>query len=171
MEYAGGTDTSGPYGTDGVWYYVGDQYGGTLQGEYQGFVGNGPTTGWTRVSSDIAPHWTSVFKSAASSVPNPGPFTSLDDTLHQTGGVPAEGSPTFSLDDSTWTDVEIKQINNIVTMSINRTPIFVYTNTGAYQSGYLMLGYSAPYGDGMDTDSSVYYANLTVVQLVHGRNR
>ena len=62
--------------------------------------------------------------------------------------------------------MEIKQINNIVTMSINRTPIFVYTNTGAYQSGYLMLGYSAPYGDGMDTDSSVYYANLTVVQLV-----
>jgi hypothetical protein len=166
--YAAGTETSGAFSSDGVWYYVGDQYGGTLQGEYQGFVGGVglPNTGWTRVSSDIAPNWTSVFKSGPSSKPQPGPFTSLDDTLHQTGGVAAEADPNFGYDASTWTDVEIKQINGVVTLSINRSPIFTYTNSSAYQSGYLMLGYSDPYGDGEDADSSVYYANLTVAQLV-----
>jgi hypothetical protein len=159
--YAAGTNSGATYSSDGVWYFVSSQFGGNLQGDYQEFTGLGGTngnTGWTRVADLVAPNYTNVFKA-------PVPFTSLDDSLKQSGGVPANGPTSLGYDASTWTDVEIKQINGIVTLSINRTPFFTYTNTTVWKSGYLMLGYGDPYGDGETCESSVYYANLTVVAL------
>ena len=159
--YSAGTNSGATYSSDGVWYFVSSQFGGNLLGDYQEFTGLGGTNGnpsYTRIAAGVAPNYTNVFKA-------PMPFTSLDDTLKQSGGVPANGPTSLGYDASTWSDVEIKQINNIVTLSINRTPIFTYTNTTVWKSGYLMLGYSDPYGDGETPESSVYYASLTVVQL------
>ncbi|HEX7651875.1 MAG TPA: Calx-beta domain-containing protein, partial [Verrucomicrobiae bacterium] len=154
--YSAGVNSGQVYGSDGVWYFVSSQFGGTLSGEYQEFTGVGGTnnnTGWTRVLGKAASSYTSIFKN------NPGPFTSVDDTFKQTGGVVANGSPAFNYDASTWSDVEIRQINNIVTMSINHTAIFTYTNTTVWTNGYLMLGYADVTGNGQTPDSSVYYAN------------
>jgi hypothetical protein len=174
--YAGGTNYGGTYSSDGVWYFVTSQFGGNLSGDYQEFTGLGGTngnTGWTRPATDVAPNYVGIYKANPSPYQHPappfnaptGPFSSLDDALAQSGGVPANAAPALGYDASTWSDVEIKQINHVVTMSINRTAIFSYTNTSVWQSGYLMLGYADPYGTVQTLDSSVYYANLTVVQF------
>ena len=159
---------SGPIGTntfssDGVWYYITAQPAGSAAGDYQEFTGLGGTngnSGWQRPATQAQSSYTQVFKDT------PGPFTCLDGFGNQTAGVPAEGSPAIGYDASTWSDVEIKQQKNIVTMSINHTPIFVYTNTTVWKGGYLMLGYSDPYGTSIASpEAGAYYANLQVVQL------
>ena len=61
--------------------------------------------------------------------------------------------------------MEIKQLNNVITLSINQTPIFFYTNRTAYTSGKLMLGYTDPVADVGNSDGAVYYSNLRVVAL------
>ena len=97
---------------------------------------------------------------------NPGAFTCLDGFGNQTAGVPANGTPALGYDASTWSDVEIKQLDGVVTMSINHTAIFVYTNTTVWTNGYLMLGYADPYGASIASpDAGAYFANLQVVQL------
>ena len=56
--------------------------------------------------------------------------------------------------------------NVINTLSINHTTIFVYTNSSAWTSGYLMLGYADPFGASVgNAEAGVYYANLQVVSL------
>ena len=61
--------------------------------------------------------------------------------------------------------MEIKQLNNVVTLLIDQTPIFIYTNRTAYTNGFLMLGYDDPVNDLGNSDAAVYYANLSVVSL------
>jgi len=72
-----------------------------------------------------------------------------------------------------WVDVEIKQYNistafgkttNVVTMSIDKTAIFTWTNTSVFQGGYPMLGYFDPYSS-EGNGGGVYYANARVVSL------
>ncbi len=161
--YGGGFLTNATWPSDGIWYYVTAQPAGAAAGDYQEFTGAGGTngnTGWTRLASQAQSSYTQVFKD------NPGPFTCLDGFGNQTAGVPANGSSVLLYDDSTWCDVEIKQLKNIVTMSINHTPIFVYTNTTVWKGGYLMLGYSDPFGATVgNAEAGVYYANLQAVQL------
>jgi hypothetical protein len=161
--YSGGVLAAGyTWASDGVWYYVSAQSGGTLGGDYREFTGLGGTngnTGSTVLTNLTASSETNVYKS-------PIPFTSLDDALNQSGGVPANGPPFLGYDASTWSDVEIKQINGVVTLSINHTPLFTYTNTTVWTNGYLMLGYGDPLGASVQTpDAAVYYANLQVVAL------
>ena len=74
--------------------------------------------------------------------------------------------------DNNWSDVEIKQINNVVTMSIDQTPIFVYTipNTLPFTNGYLMLGYDCPIQGAFQQyigtpDAAAYFSNLRVVRI------
>ena len=64
-----------------------------------------------------------------------------------------------------WADVEIKQLNNIITLAINQTPILIYTNRTAYTHGTVMLGYNDPVSDIGYSEGAVYYANLSVVSL------
>jgi hypothetical protein len=52
-----------------------------------------------------------------------------------------------------------------VTLSVDKTPIFVYTNSTIFTSGLLMLGYEDPYNGGEDLDTAVYYSNLRVVSV------
>jgi hypothetical protein len=84
-------------------------------------------------------------------------------------GAPADGERTPA---NTWADVEIKQFNNIVTLSINKTVMLSYINTSIYTNGNIMLGYDDPYASigssafpGFNPGAAVYYSNVRVVAL------
>lgn len=162
--YGSGFITNQTWTSDGVWYYVTAQPGGAAtQGDYAEYTGQGGTNnnpGWTRLATKLQSSYAKVFKD------NPGPFTCFDGAGNQTAGVPANASPALGYDVTTWSDVEIKQQNNIVTMSINHTAIFAYTNTTVWTNGYLMLGYADPFGNTIgNPEAGVYFANLKVIQL------
>ena len=162
--YGGGFITNQTWTSDGIWYYVTAQPGGSAtQGDYAEYTGQGGTNnnpGWTRLATKLQTSFTKVFKD------NPGPFTCFDGAGNQTSGSPANASPALGYDATTWSDVEIKQQNNIVTMSINHTAVFTYTNTTVWTNGYLMLGYADPFGNTVgNAEAGVYFANLQVVQL------
>jgi len=165
--YGSGFLTNWTWASDGIWYYVTAQPAGSAAGDYQVLTGLGGTNGnkgWQRPATAAQTAFTQVFKNSANALT--GPFTCLDGFGNSTAGVPAESSPALGYDASTWSDVEIKQLNNIVTMSINHTPILVYTNNTVWKSGYLMLGYADPYGTSIGSpEAGAYYANLQVVQL------
>ncbi len=87
------------------------------------------------------------------------------------GGVPANTviNPT-----PTWVEVELSQIDNIVTWKMNNTVIlsFVNTNanTSAYTEGKIMLGYNDPWddianGSANSGEACVIYDNVRVVAL------
>jgi hypothetical protein len=162
--YGSGYITNGGvWSSDGIWYYVTAQPAGAASGDYQEYTGAGGTngnTGWTRLTTKTASSFAQVFKD------NPGPFTTFDASAVQTPGVPANSYPLLGYEDGTWADVEIKQQDGIVSLSINHTLIFSYTNTTVWKSGYLMLGYADPFGASIGSpQAGVYYANLQVVQL------
>jgi hypothetical protein len=83
-----------------------------------------------------------------------------------TGGV-GGGSPANLLGSATptWAQVEIKQVNGVITLSIDKTQILTYTNTTGSTSGNIMLGYDDAYDSTGAADSSVIYANVRVVSL------
>ena len=159
------------WSSDGVWYYVTAQPSGfTSAGDYAEYTGAGGTNnnaGWTRLATKAASSFATAFKV------NPGPFTCFDGNGNgsQTAGQPANASPAIGFDASTWCDVEIKQQHDalgqlIDTLSINHTTIFTYTNATVWTNGYLMLGYTDPFGASVGSaEAGVYYANLQVVQL------
>lgn len=157
------TGTTGPFASDGIWYWVQAPPGGAGgfgYSEFQEYTGASalPNTGWQQLATASA--MPNVFKRAVYSAPG-----------GTTGGTPANNSPfAGSPADNNWSDVEIKQVKGIVTMSINKTPIFTYTNTTTFTNGYLMLGYNAPiagaYYQYVDsTDAAAYFSNLRVVSL------
>jgi len=158
--------TTETFSSDGVWYFVQSPPGGS-QGfgatdDYIEFVGNGlpPNTGWIQQALASAGTYTNVFKNVIFSAP--GGFA---------GGTPCNNSTVGSNpQDNNWADVELKQVNKIVTLSIDKTPIFVYTNTSPFTNGYLMLGYSCPIGGTggqyiANPEAAAYYSNLRVVGL------
>ena len=158
--------TSGPWASDGVWYWVQAPPGGiggfgfTEFEEYTGAGGKLPNTGWTELNSVGAASFVNVFKSSVFTAPG-----------GLSGGTPANNPPTSANpQDNNWADVEIKQIKGVITLSINKTPIFVYTNTTVFTNGYLMLGYDCPIAGAYNQyvgspDAAVYFSNLRVVQL------
>ena len=58
----------------------------------------------------------------------------------------------------------MKQVKNIVTMSINKIPITVYTNATIWNNGKIMLGYDDPFAS-LGSQGAVYYSNLRVVRI------
>jgi hypothetical protein len=64
-----------------------------------------------------------------------------------------------------WSDVELSKVNDIVTLRINKTTIFSYTNTTPYNSGNIMLGYEDAFDSTGPIDNYVVYDNLRVVSL------
>jgi hypothetical protein len=160
----------GPWTSDGVWYWLDADLGGTLQGDYIDFTGAAntiPNTGWSHPNAALfgATSFANVFKS-------PEDFSAVGATTNSAAGVPANASYaviTPSLTGTTnanWADVEIKQINNNVTLSINKTVIFAYANTNSlFQQGTIMLGYEDPF-DSLDApDAAAYFSNVEVVRL------
>jgi hypothetical protein len=154
---------SGPWASDGVWYWIQAPPGGSGGyglSDFEEYTGASalPNTGWLNIANVNA--MPNVFKRAVFTAPG-----------GLTGGTPANNSPVSATpQDNNWSDVEIKQVNNVITMSIDKTPIFVYTNTTTFTNGYLMLGYNCPitgtFNQFIGTpDASVYFSNLRVVSL------
>jgi hypothetical protein len=64
-----------------------------------------------------------------------------------------------------WADVELSQIGKIITLKVNNTHIFSYSNATAYASGNIMIGYCDPFESiGLNT-SYVVFDNVRVVRL------
>ncbi len=80
-------------------------------------------------------------------------------------GVAGNGSPDNGAPISSWADVELKQYNNVVTLSIDKTHVLVYTNTTPFTNGTIMLGYEAPVFGTDGGDGAAYYSNLQIVRL------
>lgn len=83
---------------------------------------------------------------------------------------PIAGSPSVNRTNATvapyWADVELKKIGSVVTLSINKKPILNYTNTTAFTSGKVMLGYLDAFDSIGDANGNfVVYDNLRVVSL------
>lgn len=174
--YAGDEFTIGAqqesWAADGIFFWVSDS-GGAYDDSFspfEAFIGNGSpstNTGWAILGGEPSANFVTSFKTNV--------FTSIASKLvppnYNSGwteggpGLAANGSANYGLSVNTWSDVEIKQLNGVVTMSIDKTPIFVYTNTSIFTSGLLMLGYEDPYNGGEDTDAAVYYSNLRVVSI------
>lgn len=166
---------SGPWSMDGIWHWIDASPGSPASGayDYQQWVGVSapPNTGSTLVNDAAASSFSTVFK-------DPNVYTTfLADTHTSYSGDPANISSLSTVipaaAQNNWADVELKQFNGIVTLSINQTPIFVYTNTSVFTNGYLMLGYCSPFmgaqGEAFNTpDQACYFSDLTVVQLAPG---
>ncbi len=77
-------------------------------------------------------------------------------------GVPSNlsGSATPS-----WAQVELSQINGVVTLKINNVPILSCKNSTAFAGGNIMLGYDDPYDSNGPSSAAVLYDNVRVVRL------
>lgn len=98
---------------------------------------------------------------------NASTLTQVFKTPPWTPGAAAGGAPA-NLPFSTtpcWADVEVSQIGNVVTLKINNTVIFAYTNTTAYTSGNIMLGYTDAYDSIGSGEGGVIYDNVRVIDL------
>lgn len=93
---------------------------------------------------------TGVFKSP--------PFNAGDSGV---GGSPACRPDTTTLN---WADVEVKSVNDVITLSINRTVVLEVPNSTPYKSGTIMLGYNDQF-DSIGNVGAVYFDNVRVVQL------
>ena len=171
----GETETN--FAADGVFYGVSDSGGryDNIYQPYQGFIGHGSpatNTGWaftaTAATSAFATQFkTNIFSCYASANIAPlfnGGWTEGGPGLPVNGPQTTETAQSFS--ESSWADVEIKQIGNVDSLWIDKTRIMSYTNnTGLFTNGYVMLGYDDPYDGGETPDTAAYFSNLRVVAL------
>lgn len=158
-----GTLVGGPWSSDGVWYWVDADAGGAGFGDYVEMTGAAnqiPNSGWQKLDTQ---YWTS-FQNAFK---NPAIFTTVNSASNGVPGMPANASSLLGLTTTgNWADVEVKQVNNVVTLSINKTPIFVYNNATVFTNGTIMLGFEDPFdGSGGTYDAAAYFSNLRVVRL------
>ena len=155
----------GPWTSDGVWYWMDSDPGGAGSGDYIIFTGIAnsiPNTGWFKPLTALfgSTSFANVFK-------DPETFTTVGVTTNAVSGLPANASwAVVPTNNANWADVEIKQINNVVTLSINKTEIFSYVNTNSlFQQGTIMLGYEDPFDSQGDPDAAVFFSNVQVVRL------
>jgi hypothetical protein len=135
---------------DGVFYSV--ESDGAGLGDYVGYsapttVGHNPTPINGGVNASTLTH---IFKDP--------PWT-----IGASGGGAAAN--TYGSATPIWADVELKQVNGVIYWSINHTLIFAYTNTTAYKSGNIMLGYEDGYDSVGSSGGAVIYANVRVITL------
>lgn len=81
------------------------------------------------------------------------------------GTVSSSNNPAGIFATPTWADVEISQIGNVVSLKINRTPIYSYTNATAPTSGKIMLGYEDAFDSISPNQSYMILDNIRVVTL------
>jgi hypothetical protein len=146
--YTGG---AGNTNIDGLWYSLTCDAGGASFGDVLEFTSTTyPNAGWANLGSKPWSGYAAVFKHPPyDGYPTPG------------GGSFAVG---YGAPANLWNDVEIKQFNNVVTLTINKTTIYSYVNTGLWKSGSPMLGYGDPF-DSIGTYGVAYFSNFRVVQL------
>ena len=144
-----GVDATG-WNFDGVFYDA--ESDGADLGQYVGY--SSPTTAGinpTPITPGVgAEALTGVFKSPPWTVGSIG------------GGASANvyGSAT-----PIWADVELRQVNGVISWYINHTLVFAYTNTTGYTSGNIMLGYEDGFDSVGSSGGAVIYANARVISL------
>jgi Calx-beta domain-containing protein len=131
---------------DGVFYDI--EADGAASGDYVSYsapttAGNNPTA----LSSTNASALTGVFKSPPWAV----------------AGAPSNLQGTAT---PMWAEVEISQLNNVVTLKVNKTVILTQNNTTGFTAGNVMLGYEDAYDSIGTSGSAVIYDNVRVVALV-----
>ncbi len=116
--------------SDGIWFAVdGDgQSGGTDYHAFQG-TGGAPTllafgSSGMDVSGAVSYDYVDLFYGSLFSYPN-----------YETPGVPGKH----------WVQVELSQLNNVITWRLNGIVVALRTNTTSYTSGDVMIGYMDPY--------------------------
>jgi hypothetical protein len=131
---------------DGIFYDI--EADGTANGDYVSYsapttAGNNPTA----LASTNASELTGVFKSP--------PWAAA--------GAPSniEGSTT-----PMWAEVEVSQLNNVLTLKVNNTVIFSQNNSTGFTDGNIMLGYEDAYDSIGPVSAGVIYDNVRVVALV-----
>ncbi len=154
-----GAQNNEAWASDGIWCWV------SVDGDVGAFD-NGPSdyivlTG----NGGKLPNAGFELPPLAADGPLPNNFKSSVFTSSGEPGLAANGSPDNGDNDSSWSDVEMKQYNNIVTVSIDKIVIGSFTNTTSFTNGYVMLGYEDPYSSIGGGDAAVYYSNLRVVRL------
>ena len=138
---------------DGVWAYV--EADGAALGDY--VLNTAPATGTLNGPTVLASRSAST----------------LTGVFHQPpwSSAAAAGAPGNSVSTTTpsWCEVELSQINKIVTLKINNTVIMTTSNTTTYTSGNVMLGYNDAY-DSIGTGGGGFaiYDNVRVVSLPAG---
>lgn len=163
---------------DGVWIWLTDS-GDTEYYAYNLFVGGGATNAPMSIApvadANASPFdynfkpnlFTSTLPGSKSTGSSPDLYYNV--TTMPVPGMPCNGSSDQTAVGSTytnsWADVEIKQYNNVVTLSIDKITILSYVNTSRYTNGTIMLGYENPVFGGDGADGAVYYSDLKVVQL------
>jgi len=151
----------GPWTSDGLWYWI-TADGGAGAGDYILHVGTGipdanPNNSWTAPAVINYPNFTKLFKGNSL---DPRPYSNPVGPGFISNQSSIAGGPT-----TTWTDVEIKQAGNVVTLYMNKVEVLRYANPSAFTSGYLMLGYADPFSSLGGPEAAAYYANLSVVRL------
>jgi hypothetical protein len=150
---------SGTTNSDGDWFWIDtDVDGQTGINTYIMAAGTPlPNSGWTLLENitGLQEPYTDDFKHQI-------PYNGTPSGVPNTG----DGNPA-----SAWADVEVKQVNGVITMSINKFPILVYNNTNYANSGDVMFGYDDPFASvgnvatALAPGAAVYYSNARVVQL------
>ncbi len=155
--------TNKTWSADGVWYWIAAD-GGTTAGDYiekTGTAGTNNNTGWTNIATASRTSLLNIFKN------NPGPYSTLNVGVPATG-LPANSSPVNGLSGgytNSWADVEIRTVNKKVTLLINKSTIFTYTNTTVWTNGTIMLGYDDPFSSLGGVDGAVYFSDIKVVRM------
>lgn len=153
---ASGVVAGGPWAMDGVWYWISAD-AGAAAGDYILRTGAGgvlPNGGFTTLATADNISFTNVFKGP------PAPYSG-----YAGPGLVANDPPLLSAPNYNWTDVEIKQIKNVVTLSLNKIRVLQHTNTTSFTNGFPMLGYADPFDSVGQPAGAVYYANLSVVRI------
>jgi hypothetical protein len=144
----------------------------------------GVPSGWTfdglfaAVIADASDLGDYVLFSAPQAGNIPGPTTlaqrsasTLTQVFHQPpwtagGGAGSPGNTPESTTPS-WAQVELRQIEGVVTLIINQTNIITYTNTTAFTHGNIMLGYDDSFNSVPDvlTGGFAIFDNVRVVSF------
>jgi hypothetical protein len=148
---------SGYTNIDGVWIAIdsaaGLATGGTPPdyGLYTGGVATLqtlPNSSWYQPVSDPGTALATVYK-------HPTPYDAT-----------GTGTPASTAPNDVWSDVELKQFNGTVTLSINKTAVLTYAVTNQFTNGDIMLGYDDPFANvNLGVTAAAYYSNVRVVEL------
>jgi len=148
---------SGYTNIDGVWIAI-DSAAGVATGgtppDYGLYTGGTatlqglPNSSWYQPVSDPGTALATVYK-------HPTPYDAT-----------GSGTPASILPTGVWSDVELKQFNGTVTLSINKTPVLTYAVTNQFTNGDIMFGYDDPFANlSVGSGAAVYYSDARVVEL------
>ncbi len=64
-----------------------------------------------------------------------------------------------------WSQIELSQFDNVISLSVNNNLVLQYTNTTGFRSGTVMLGHSDQFDSVGNADNFVIFDNIRVVRL------